>query len=220
MLLKRAYDVKPEQISGPGWLETERYDIVAKLLPGTNAEQLRLMLQELLTQRFQISLHREVKILSVYELTVTKNGSKLKMPEKLPEYEDDEERKAEMQKRASAAVDAMTAKARSGDFLPHRSLHLASATTAKFAEVLSSQLDRAVKDRTQLEGLYAFTLNWVADVHPMMGRIVSTGADNDTPSAPSIFAAIQEQLGLRLQPKKEPIEVLVIDKAERSPTSN
>src|SRR3954464_13945626 len=66
MLLKRAYNVKPDQISGPGWLDTERFDIAAKLPPGTNMESLRLMLQDLLTERFQMRLHRETRTLPVY----------------------------------------------------------------------------------------------------------------------------------------------------------
>ena len=86
MLLKRAYDVSADQIVGPDWLDTERYDIVAKLPTGTGREQLPLMLQELLAERFQISLHRETKTLAVYSLTVAKNGPKLQPAEKLPEY--------------------------------------------------------------------------------------------------------------------------------------
>jgi uncharacterized protein (TIGR03435 family) len=211
MLLKRAYDVKADQISGPGWLDTERYDIAAKLPRETNAEDLRWMLQELLTERFQIRLHRETKTLPVYLLTVAKNGPKLEPPEKLPEYKDDEERKTAMRMKATAALEAQTRRLRAGDSTTNRSFHLPSATTARFAEVLSSHLDHPVKDKTQLDGLYAFTLNWLAD---------GAKPRNDTPLSPSIFAAVEEQLGLKLQGAKEQIEVLVIDKAEKSPVSN
>jgi uncharacterized protein (TIGR03435 family) len=207
MLLKRAYDVKAEQISGPGWLDTERYDIAAKLPPGTTAEQLRLMLQNLLTERFQIRLHREAKALPVYFLTVAKNGPKLQPPEKSPEYKDNEERKAAMQK----TLASMRASLGSGDLAYNSSFHLPSATIAEFTETLSSRMDRPVVDKTHLDGVYAFTLKWSADGAQPRG---------DNPAGPSIFVAIEEQLGLKLQAANEQFEILVIDKAEKSPIGN
>jgi uncharacterized protein (TIGR03435 family) len=211
MLLKRAYDVAADQISGPGWLDTERYDIVAKVPPGTNGEQLRLMLQQLLTERFQIRLHRETKTLAVYSLTVAKNGPKLQPPEKLQEYKDDEERKSDMQKKASDSLQARIAAMNRGEHMPGRSFHLASATVAKFAQSLSSNLDRSVKDKTGLDGLYSFSLSWEPDGAKPVG---------DAPLGPSIFAAVEEQLGLKLQRENEQLELLVIDSAQKSPTSN
>ena len=80
MLLKRAYDIGPEQISGPAWLDSERYDIMATVAPGTTLEQFRLMLQSLLAERFELRQHRETKTLAVYLLTVAKNGPKLRRP--------------------------------------------------------------------------------------------------------------------------------------------
>ncbi|HXB70547.1 MAG TPA: TIGR03435 family protein [Candidatus Acidoferrales bacterium] len=217
MLLARAYKLRPDQISGPGWLDTERYEIVAKVPPGTDAERLRLMLQKLLTERFQIRLHRETKALPVYRLTVARNGPKLKPAEALPDYKDDAERIALKKARASAALAPMM---RSGEFGPRRSFHLPSATPAKFAETLSSRLDRPVKDMTQLEGLYAFTLNWVPDNAQPMGSTGGAGRPDDTPSGPSLFTAVEEQLGLKLESGKEQIELLVIDNALKLPTNN
>jgi uncharacterized protein (TIGR03435 family) len=167
------------------------------------------MLQKLLTDRFQIRLHRESKELPVYRLTVAKNGPKLEPPEELPEYKDDAERMAATKAKVSAALAAMMRNRGSG---PRRSFHLARATSAKFAEVLSSHLDCLVRDVTQLEGLYAFTLNWVPDN--------ALGRPDDTPSGPSLFAAVQEQLGLKLEPGREQIELLVIDDALKSPIRN
>lgn len=211
MLLRQAYNVKLDQISGPGWLDTERYDIAAKLPPDTSMEDLRLMLQALLGERFQIRLHRETKTLPVYLLTVTKNGPKMKPPEKVPEYKDDEERKAALQLKASAGLKAVMERMHSGELRTNRNFHLPNATTAKFAESLSSHLDHPVKDETKLDGTYSFTLDWLTeDARPK----------GDTPAGPSIFAAVEEQLGLKLQSAKEQIEVLVIDHAEKLPVSN
>jgi uncharacterized protein (TIGR03435 family) len=91
-------------------------------------------------------------------------------------------------------------------------MHMSSATMAKFVENISASLDRPVTDNTQLEGLYSFTLNWV----PENNRPIA----DDASAGPSIFAALQEQLGLKLEPVKGPVEILVIDKAEKLPIEN
>jgi uncharacterized protein (TIGR03435 family) len=212
-LLARAYNVRPDQVSGPDWLDTERYTIIAKLPPTTNTDQLRLMLQKLLTERFQISLRHEVKEGSVYRLRVAKNGPKLEPPQKLPQYQNDDERKEAGKKQAEEMLSRMKARveanARSGVRMNSRSFSLASATMEKFASTLSSHLDRPVRDMTQLEGEFSFRLAWNPEGN----------SAEDSPGV-SIFTAIQEQLGLRLESGKEPIELLVIDKAEKEPTSN
>ena len=215
MLLARAYNVKPDRISGPGWLGLERYTIEAKLPPGTDTARLRLMLQQLLVERFRISLHREMKDTPVYRLKVARNGPRLKPPEELPHYDSEDERREAMRKGAMenlakirAAVEAST---RTGIRTNNRRFGLARATTERFAEVLSSNLDRPVKDMTQLEGEYSFQLDWTPD---------SDLRDDEPSSRVSIFTAIQEQLGLKLEAGNEAIELLVIDKAEKEPTSN
>jgi len=215
MLLARAYNLKPDQIQGPDWTGTERYTIAAKLPPGTDMDRLRLMLQNLLTERFKITLHREVKQLAVYRLKVAKNGPKLQPPQKLPDYKDEEEKKAAMQASARARMDAMMKRMQEGRSGPSRNFSLASATTAKFAEVLSGHLDRPVKDMTELEGLYSFSLSWTPDNSRPAGSAIP-----DEPSGTSVFTAIQEQLGLKLEAGKESFEVLVIDKADKLPISN
>ncbi len=206
MLLDRAYGVGPSQIVGPGWLDTQRYVVAAKLPKGATAKELQLMLQQLLTERFQISLHHENRTLAVYELTVARNGPKLKPAEKLPEDKDQAEMNAAAQKKAYAAM--MAARGAGG---PHLSFTLPRATAQQFAEKLSSYVGRPVRDRTQLAGLYAFELKWVPE---------GVYLPSDAPSGPSIFAAVQEQLGLKLQPRDDQFDVLVIDKADKSPTSN
>jgi uncharacterized protein (TIGR03435 family) len=215
MLLARAYKVKPDQIVGPGWLGSERYTIEAKLPPGTDADRLRLMLQKLLAERFRISLHRETKETPVYRLRVARNGPGLKPPQDLPHYDSEDERREAMRKelienmaKMKAAVEAGS---RSGIRTNNRRFALARATTEKFAEVLSGNLDRPVKDMTQLEGEYSFRLEWTPD---------SDLRDDEPSSRVSIFTAIQEQLGLKLEAGNEAIELLVIDKADKTPTSN
>jgi uncharacterized protein (TIGR03435 family) len=85
-LLISAYGVKTDQISGPGWLESERYDVEAKVPPGSTRPQSILMLQNLLADRFRLTLHKDTKEFSVYELTVAKDGPKLKPSPPDPDF--------------------------------------------------------------------------------------------------------------------------------------
>jgi uncharacterized protein (TIGR03435 family) len=210
MLLQRAYNLKPAQISGPGWMESERYDIAAKVPPATDEDGLRLMLQGLLIERFQIKLHRETKTLPVYLLTVAKGGPKLKPPP--PPLEGDEaERSAALRKRSEEMIQKSKARIESGDLTARSSFGM-NGTTEKFAAELSNRMDRLVKDMTQLNGVYRFSVEYVPDGASPRGPNGSTG--------PSLFQAVDEQLGLRLQSASEPVEVLVIDQAEKTPTSN
>ena len=207
MVLARAYNMRPEQISGPSWLGSERYTIEAKLPPGTDAEGLRSMLQKLLVERFQLSVHKEVKETPVYRLKVAKNGPKLKPAEAVPQYENEDEKREALMKRAETMRAATRANREKVIRTPGRSFSLAHATTGRFAETLSGHMDRPVKDMTQLEGEYSFRLAYDPD-----GGMREDGL--------SIFTAIQEQLGLKLEAGNEPIELLVIDKVEKVPVSN
>ncbi|SPE39036.1 conserved hypothetical protein [Candidatus Sulfopaludibacter sp. SbA3] len=208
MLLVRAYKIRPFQLVGPGWLESARFDLTAKVPPNTKDDECRLMLQKLLTDRFRIELHRETKELLQYRLTVAKGGHKLPPAEETPEYKDVAERMAAMQKQNAARMAAMS---RAGSTGPQNSTHMSSATVATFAETLSSYLECPVKDMTGVDGLHAFTLVWAPDNAP---------ATVDGPSGPSMAVALQEQLGLKLETAKGPVELLVIDKAEKSPIEN
>jgi uncharacterized protein (TIGR03435 family) len=207
MILLRAYGMRPYQISGPAWMETERYDIDAKYPPGTKLEDFRLMLQKLLGDRFHLVLHRETREMTRYRLVIAKGGPKLSPAQKQPEYKDDEERKAASQKQAKAYLEAMMRRPHTG---PFHSLSQPSGTMAKLAESLSWYLDRPVTDYTGLEGSYSYRLEWSPD-EP------AAAAEN---SLPSIIAAVQEQLGLKLEPEKGPVEVLVIERAEKTPVMN
>jgi uncharacterized protein (TIGR03435 family) len=216
-LLEKAYDLKRDRISGPDWLSSEHYTINAKIPPGTTPEQFRLMLQRLLTERFQMTLHRERKEIRVYRLKVAKDGPKLQ-PGVPPKQMSPEEQRELSQKRVEAMNARQQARlkacreAHAGN-CAMRSFGMDNATVEKFAESLSSNLDRPVKDMTGLTGTYAFSLEWAPDTGP-------TTEPDDAPAGRSIFAAVQEQLGLRLEPGKETMDLLVVDKAEKEPTSN
>jgi len=173
-----AYDVQDYQVSGPTWLSSEQYDIEAKTDTPVGQEQLRLMLQTLLAERFKLVLHREERTRSVYTLVVGKDGPKLT------------ETKGDGPSGTTAEIGHLAFKAASMPVLARR---------------LSQQLHEPVSDLTGLRGSYDFTLDWQQD---------------DSVPGPSLFTAVQEQLGLKLEARKTPVEVLVIDHAEKTPIAN
>jgi len=204
-LLARAYNLPPTRVSGPDWMETARYEIAAKLDPETTPDNFRLMLQSLLAERFSIRLHRETKSTPVYLLTVAKGGPKLQPVRKPPEYESKADRKAALQAALQKNMEDLKARMAAGGGHSYRNFGL-NGTVAKFAETLSSSTDREVIDRTEVKGEYSFQLAWTPDP--------------DATSEPSLFAAVQEQLGFKLGTAKEELEIIVIDHAERTPTGN
>jgi bla regulator protein BlaR1 len=217
-LLTFAYDVRDFQISGgPGWINSDRFDIVAKSERGSSEsapddmskmtdeqaktvhEQIKQKLQALLADRFQLAVHHETKEQSVYALVIGKNGSKLQ----------------ESQSIQNARHMMMNRGELDGEDVPLEFL----------ASTLSSQLGRPIIDRTGLTGHYTFKLQWTPDPGQSAGKFAGPplpGAETPPPSdpnGPSIFTAIQEQLGLRLESQKGPVDLIVIDRVEK-PSEN
>ncbi|HXA67272.1 MAG TPA: TIGR03435 family protein [Bryobacteraceae bacterium] len=201
-----AYDVSPGLISGgPSWLDTERYDI-AGVIPGDNrppTSQLLLMFQALLADRLKLAVHHEQKEESVYNLVLGESEFKLK------ENTSHTEQGALLFKIRQSEAGTMV--------LPAR-----NASMTGFASLLQrSALDRPVFDRTGLSGRYDFDLEWRIDGTQFDRRSVSTNAQTrntqtsnaQTSDKPDIFTAVR-QLGLKLEPAKEAIDVLVIDHVE------
>jgi len=258
-LVVRAYGVKNYQISEPSWMDSERFDIMAKVPAGATPEQVNLMLQKLLADRFQMTVHRETKDLPVYALVVGKNGHKLKAStgdDKGPSVD------AALAGRALPPPPSggggqqammMITRGGTGTAAGQRGLMMTmrnglnevvgrKATVSGLANLLSTQLNRPVMDETDLTGEYDFTLDFAPDETMrsggVLGGIVIAGPGpaagagggaapgapgsetRDPSSAPSIFSAIQNQLGLKLEPKKAPVEIIVVDKADKAPTEN
>jgi uncharacterized protein (TIGR03435 family) len=224
-LIEDAYNVKDFQVSGgPSWINSERYDIDAKeedslveelqkLPPDQRAEQIRLRVQSLLADRFKLTLHRETKELPVYALVIAKNGPKLQEAKSGDTYP---KGMKGLDGRAHAGMMRMGRGQLTGQAIPLASL----------VHMLSQQLGRTVLDKTGLKGNYDFALQWTPDqsqpamlMGPEGGK---PGTDNAPPpesSGPSLFTAIQEQLGLKLESQKGPVEILVIDHVEK-PSEN
>ncbi len=243
-LLMAAYDVKGYQLSGPGWLDSERYDIVAKIPEGATKEQFQLMLQNLLSERFKLKLHRETKDLPIYALVVGKNGVKMKESSK-DDPAPDAAGAPPPPSRGPGPGEIRMTKNGMPQLPPgggRRSIMLMiggkmrlqanQQPTTAIAEMLGNQLGRPVVDQTGLTGNYDYTLEFVpegaAHMPGMPGMTPPDGGGAPgTPSAnspdaagPTLTTAIAEQLGLKLEPKKGPIALLVIDAAEKVPTEN
>ncbi len=245
-LLTTAYDVKGFQIVGPAWLDTERFDITATMPPETTKEQFHVMLQNLLVERFKMTLHRETKELPTYSLVVAKGGPKLtESAEPPPTKKEDGDASPppppSMPKMGPDGFPVMTSflGGRAGLFnvmMPGRARMIAQQQTTKdLAARLSDQLSRPVTDNTGLTKKYDFTLTFLPEQGmgpmgpmppppPPPGGAAGAGpmgpASSDAEAPPSIFAAIQSQLGLKLEPKKGPVEQIVIDHIERTPIEN
>jgi bla regulator protein blaR1 len=199
-LIQMAYDVPAFQISGgPGWINSERYSISAKTEAASQdidrqkrIAETRQRLQTLLADRFRLRVHRETKEIPEYTLVIAKNGAKLTEAAQAPERRGEGIR---------AGCGQMTG---------------TRATMANLAFALTRQMGRPVLDRTGLEGKYDFQVDWAPD-----GACAGPpgGAGTDMPPAPSdgpsIFTALQERLGLKLEATKGPVEVVVIDRVER-----
>jgi bla regulator protein blaR1 len=207
MLIQQAYDVRDFQITGgPGWIGSERYDIVAKAEGDEEVrrEQIKLMLQALLADRFKMTLHRDTKELPVYALVVGKSGSKLKAAEPL----------AEGERTGPGPGKGSMMRMGRGELTAQR------APMTILANMLAQQLGRPVLDRTGLKGEYDLNLQWTPDQGQGPGGPADTGGDHQTTatdsSGPSLFTAVQEQLGLKLESQKGPVEILIIDHIEKA----
>ena len=191
-LLQYVYDLNEDSIAGvPAQFDTVRFDIEAKIvepdldaLKKMNSEQRRSMLRPLVAERFQLKTHTESRILPIYELVVVKGGPKFKLSD-------------DQTKLGWGDIGLYYNK--SDIKLEGRGLPL-----PHLARTLADQVHRTVIDKTGLDGNYDLTLQWTPDDSP---------ASADANSAPSIYTAVQEQLGLKLQPAKAPVEVLVVDHA-------
>src|SRR6266576_756202 len=218
-LILEAYDLEENQIDlsgAPKWLISDHYDVDAKMDSATaealhklsddqNNGERRSMLQALLTDRFKLTIHRGTKELPIYALVIAKNGPKLQEAKAGDTYPNG------FKNADGVGKPGMMIFGRGQ--IPGKGLRLTA-----LAQLLTEELDRTVVDKTGLTGKYDFTLKWTPDESQgaMFKGPESPPADI---SGPSIFTAIQEQLGLRVESKKGPVEILVVDHAER-PSEN
>ena len=228
--IRMAYRVKDYQISGPDWLASERFDIAATLPAGAAREQVADMVQALLADRFRMTVHRDTKDLPVYGLVPAKGGLKMKESAPGSEPESGDAGKGAVNVTASGGPAGTSVNLGKGSYFTvgNNRLEAKKLTMAALAEMLARFADRPVVDMTELKGNYDFTLEFTPeDFRAMMIRSAVAAGVMLPPEAmraleasgDSLFTALQT-LGLKLEPRKAPLEVLVIDHIERAPTDN
>jgi uncharacterized protein (TIGR03435 family) len=242
MLAGRAYGVPEVRVfGGPSWVESERYAIEAKAAGTIPPGEMNLMLQSMLEDRFQLKAHKETRDLPVYELVVARGGSKMKLSEdQTPLAPVTPQPPPPGAQRGAAPVPPGAAAGagpgpgtRGGPFgggPPPRGMFTAGFGNVQGTAIeisglvnfLVKQLGRPVTDKTGLTGLYDVKLEWTPGSEQVPGPFgpnPNAPPPPADPSGPSLFTALQEQLGLRLESAKGAVEVLVIDSAEK-PTEN
>jgi uncharacterized protein (TIGR03435 family) len=190
-MVRNAYDVKDMQISGgPPWFDSDHWDISAQAGREVTDDERRKMLQSLLTDRFKLAIRRETRELPVYALVVGKNGSKL-----TPNTDGQPERVGLQIGSGRLAMIGL------------------DVTLPAIADALFNHVGRMVIDRTGIEGKFDFRLRWAPDA---LNMPLVNGSKMEPGEGPSIFTAVQEQLGLKLESTKGPVEILVIERAEKA----
>jgi uncharacterized protein (TIGR03435 family) len=223
-----AYDLKMYQLSGPSWMMGERFNVNANVPAGATKEEFRQMIQTLMAERFALKIHKEQKEMPAYELVVAKGGPKLveSAPLKAGETDQPPPRPAGMP-RLTMGKNRFPERPPGVPMMIMMNGKAANRgvrqTTEQLAAMVSGQLGKPVIDATGLTGKYDYTLYWAASNGPAPPP--PPGAENAVPAAsddggPSIFAALQEQLGLKLEAKKGMVDVYVVDHVEKTPTEN
>jgi uncharacterized protein (TIGR03435 family) len=219
MLIRNAYQLQEFQlVGGPGWIDTERFDITARAegtlappIPGGPPPTIQLMLRRLLEDRFKLALHDDTRELPIYALVTARSDGRLG-PQLRRSFFDCVALAA-----AAAGGEAPALPAPDG----REPCHMRSGPgrlagngypLSRLAATLSQLLERAVIDRSGLSGTFDIDLSFTPDHMPP--ELSAGGALPVDPNGPSIFAAVQEQLGLKLEAQKGPVPVVVIDRVD------
>jgi uncharacterized protein (TIGR03435 family) len=236
LLIRNAYALQEFQISGgPGWMASDHFDLIAKMpegfqpapgpppAPGGAPTPIQLMMRALLTERFKLAAHNETKEAPIYALVVARSDGKLGPQIKKSET-DCAALMAAARGRGPGALPPPEAPGRGGDNIPcglrigPGALTMGGTPLANFAQSLGMFAGRIVLDRTGLAGTYDINLTWTPDQMPRPagdGPAPQFNGAAVDPNGPSLFTAVQEQLGLKLDSQRGPVETLVIDHAEK-----
>jgi uncharacterized protein (TIGR03435 family) len=200
-LIQGAYKLEPYQISGPAWLTTDYYSITAKLPPATTMDQFRQMLADLLSERFGVVSHRVMKDFAGYEIVVAKGGQKL-----TPSPPN------------NGGFPVFRGTAAGNNVMRYQFTQTSMATLTNRISIMM-RMKTPIVDHTGITGKFDFTLSVETPPIDPSGALGNSPADFDDNSS-NISDAMQSQLGLKLNHLKIPLEVLVIDHADRVPTPN
>ena len=224
-ILMTAYDVQTFLVTAPDWMNTERYDIVAKVPAGATKAQVNVMWQNLLKERFGMVLHHESKEFPIDELTIAKGGSKLKETED-PNIEPftpaagplQATKNGRPQLNGSGAIMSIFP----GPNGATASMVARGLPVSEIAIRLANSVRRPVIDKTGLTGKYDFVLEFTPDLSGMALPAGFSAQEGNNASDPgtNIASAVEKQLGLKLTSTKGQLDVIVVDHAEKVPTEN
>ena len=195
-LILYAYHVQDFQLSGgPSWMDSQKYDVVAKADGSAPEDQVRIMLQKLLVERFRLKVSRQNKEAPIYALVIAKNGLK-------------------MAKSSGDCKAPGTITAPCGGFrVRNRSIVTGqNVPLSELVDLLSILTGRVVVDKTALTGKFDIDLKWSPDATLAM---TAESADSESPNGATLFTALQEQLGLRLESQRGPIAIVVVEDAQK-----
>jgi uncharacterized protein (TIGR03435 family) len=217
-----AYGIANWQFSAPDWMSSTRFDLRATVQEGATKEGLRVMLQNLLADRFKLSVHHESREIQRYELKVAKGGPKFKeaapSEAKAPDSAPASAFPPKFDTNGCPVVDPRGG----GIFTPTKARwYWPDTMMERLTSMLLAQVRGPVADLTGLDGKYTIDLCWTPEnrVRPSAPGSYPAALPSE-PSGPTLQQALQDQLGLRLESKKGPIDFLVVDHAEKSPTEN
>jgi uncharacterized protein (TIGR03435 family) len=227
--IRMAYNVKEYQVTGPEWIATDRFDIVAKLPDDAKRDQLRDMIKALLADRFHLKLHKESKEFPVYGLVVAKGGLKMKESKEDPESTPPAPGSANVT--ASGGPEGVNISLGNGSFFgfANNRIEAKKLDMPRFAETIARFEDRPVVDMTGLTGSYDFTIDMTTEDYNAMRIRSAISAGVVLPpqamrllelsSGDSLASGLQA-LGLKMESRKAPLDVFVVDQADKTPTAN
>lgn len=193
-LLQYAYQVRDAQIvGGPGWIASDRFNVTAKASADASPEAIRSMTRALLEERFKLKSHRETREMPVYSLVLANSDGRFGR---------------NLVKSTGQCLQKLTCGVQTGGDARVRTLIGGNVELARLAASLTGFMDRFVFDRTNLKGEFDFDLSWSPDTSAALPA-------SDVNHTPDIFTALQEQLGLKLQPDRGQVEVVVVDAIDR-----
>jgi bla regulator protein blaR1 len=217
LMLRQAYGVPDFRVSGgPSWIDVDRFDVEAKADEAAQGQAVNLMLRSLLEERFKVVAHSETRESPIYELILARSDGKLG---------------SQLRKAGDECLPPTTpagappapppppgagARGQCPSIQGPGVISGRKMTMARLSDALAGSVSRVVIDRTGLEGTFDLDLQWLPD-QPRLGGPLGNGAGGFVPSQdlPSIFTAVQEQLGLKLDSQRGPVEIVVIERAEK-----
>jgi uncharacterized protein (TIGR03435 family) len=215
-----AYQINYYQFSGPDWMQRAQFDLQARVPEGSTKDDLARMLRTMLAERFQLQVHNETRMLALYDLVLAKGGPKFKDSSGPPPPPDPNAAPVfpGMGKDGYPALAA----ARPGMAIMNdrARLNAVDSTMEAFAKQMAGQMSAPVNDATGLKGKYTFSLYWNAGRERLTARPAADGAPPAADSGPTLQEALLDQLGLRLESKKGPVNFVVVDRVEKTPTEN